>query len=94
MISHIAKRERGSSPVVGSSRKITGGVAIRLTARSNRRRIPPSGLAGGSPGSCGRNYVLRADGRREELGATAAAQLAAGDRFVIETPGGGGYGSP
>jgi 5-oxoprolinase (ATP-hydrolysing) len=37
--------------------------------------------------------VLRADGRREELAATAAVELVAGDRFVIETPGGGGYGA-
>jgi 5-oxoprolinase (ATP-hydrolysing) len=36
--------------------------------------------------------VLRRDGRREQLAATATVDLAAGDRFVIETPGGGGYG--
>jgi 5-oxoprolinase (ATP-hydrolysing) len=36
--------------------------------------------------------VRRADGRIEELTATASIELAAGDRFVIETPGGGGYG--
>lgn len=60
---------------------------------SNRRRVPPAGLNGGSPGACGRNYVLRADGRVEDLAATAAVELAAGDRFVIETPGGGGYGT-
>ncbi len=59
---------------------------------SNRRRVPPFGLHGGAPGSCGRNYVVRADGRAEELPATAAVELAAGDRFVIETPGGGGFG--
>jgi 5-oxoprolinase (ATP-hydrolysing) len=59
---------------------------------SNRRRVAPAGLAGGSPGERGRNYVLRADGLREELAATVAVELAAGDRFVIETPGGGGYG--
>jgi 5-oxoprolinase (ATP-hydrolysing) len=61
---------------------------------SNRRRVPPFGLEGGAPGACGRNYVLRADGTHEELGATAVVELAAGDRFVIETPGGGGYGAP
>jgi len=61
---------------------------------SNRRRVPPFGLKGGAPGACGRNYVLRTDGRREQLAATAAVELAAGDRFVIETPGGGGYGTP
>jgi 5-oxoprolinase (ATP-hydrolysing) len=60
---------------------------------SNRRRVPPFGLHGGEPGACGRNYVLRTDGRVEELPATAAVDLAPGDRFVIETPGGGGYGS-
>jgi len=37
--------------------------------------------------------VLRGDGRVEELGSTAAVELAAGDRFIIETPGGGGYGA-
>jgi 5-oxoprolinase (ATP-hydrolysing) len=61
---------------------------------SNRRRVPPFGLHGGEPGECGRNYVVRADGRVESLAATAAVELETGDRFVIETPGGGGYGRP
>ena len=39
--SHSSTRLRGSSPVVGSSRNSTGGVAMRLTARSSRRRMPP-----------------------------------------------------
>ena len=60
---------------------------------SYRRRVPPFGLDGGAPGACGHNYVLRLDGRREELPATAATVLEAGERFVIETPGGGGYGT-
>jgi 5-oxoprolinase (ATP-hydrolysing) len=60
---------------------------------SNRRRVPPAGLAGGAPGAVGHNYVLRADGRTDELASTADVELAAGDRFVIETPGGGGYGT-
>ena len=61
---------------------------------ANRRRVPPFGLKGGEPGRCGRNYVVRANGEIEELPATAAVALAPGDRFVIETSGGGGYGSP
>ena len=61
---------------------------------ANRRRVPPFGLRGGEPAQCGRNFVVRANGRIEELPATAAVNLAAGDRFVIETPGGGGYGTP
>jgi 5-oxoprolinase (ATP-hydrolysing) len=38
--------------------------------------------------------LVRADGRIEVLAATADVELAPGDRFVIETPGGGGYGAP
>ena len=41
IVSHICPRVRGSRPVVGSSRKISGGLVIRLAARSRRRRIPP-----------------------------------------------------
>ncbi len=46
------------------------------------------------PGQCGRNAVERADGTNEELPGTASVEMAPGDVFVIETPGGGGYGSP
>jgi 5-oxoprolinase (ATP-hydrolysing) len=60
---------------------------------SNRRKIPPFGLAGGEPAMPGINRIERADGRVEILGATATAEMAAGDIFVIETPGGGGYGT-
>ena len=84
-----AGRWRGGDGVV---REIEFLEPMQAAMLSNRRRVAPTGLAGGSPGACGRNYVLRADGRREELAATAAVELAAGDRFVIETPGGGGYG--
>jgi 5-oxoprolinase (ATP-hydrolysing) len=59
---------------------------------SNNRRIPPFGILGGGPGARGKNYVIRADGRREDLGFVASVELRAGDLFVVETPGGGGYG--
>ena len=59
---------------------------------SGRRLVRPHGLAGGEPGMPGRNYVMRAGGRRDELGPFAQTEMAAGDVFVIETPGGGGYG--
>jgi 5-oxoprolinase (ATP-hydrolysing) len=61
---------------------------------SNRRRVPPSGLAGGAAARPGVNRVVRADGREERLGATASTQMATGDLFIVETPGGGGYGPP
>jgi 5-oxoprolinase (ATP-hydrolysing) len=59
---------------------------------ANRRIVPPFGLDGGAPGAPGRNWVERADGSVEPLGSTATAELQAGDAFVIETPGGGGFG--
>ena len=59
---------------------------------SNRRKVPPFGLAGGGDGMLGINRVERADGRVEILGGTATVEMEPGDVFVIETPGGGGYG--
>jgi 5-oxoprolinase (ATP-hydrolysing) len=58
---------------------------------SNRRRVPPRGLNGGGDGAPGINRIERTDGRTETVPATASADMAAGDVFVIETPGGGGY---
>ena len=60
---------------------------------SNRRRIAPFGLAGGRDGAVGRNWIERADGRVKSLPATAISAMLPGDAFVIETPGGGGYGT-
>jgi 5-oxoprolinase (ATP-hydrolysing) len=59
---------------------------------SNHRRIPPYGMAGGDPGKVGETYVIRTDGSREDLGGQGQTEMAVGDTFVIETPGGGGYG--
>ncbi len=59
---------------------------------ANRRKFRPFGLAGGEPGEAGRNWVERVDGSREEFGATCRVEMAAGDVFVIQTPGGGGFG--
>ena len=61
---------------------------------ANRRRVPPFGIDGGSPGAVGRNWVERADGTREDFGATFEVQMQAGDVFVVQTPGGGGFGRP
>ena len=76
----------------GVVRKITFLEPMRANILANRRLVPPSGLAGGGDGMPGRNWVERADGRVETLSATQSADMAPGDRFVIETPGGGGFG--
>ncbi|MGH6930166.1 MAG: hydantoinase B/oxoprolinase family protein [Dongiaceae bacterium] len=59
---------------------------------SGHRRVPPYGMAGGGPGAVGRNCVVRADGTVVPLTGTAKIEMNAGDVFVIETPGGGGFG--
>jgi 5-oxoprolinase (ATP-hydrolysing) len=66
---------------------------LTLAILSGSRRVPPFGMAGGSPGRCGRNALLRADGRIEELGGSAQVAMAPGDAFLLETPGGGGWGA-
>ena len=61
---------------------------------SSHRKVAPFGVAGGEPGALGRNWVERAGGGRLELSGTDKAEMAVGDVFVVETPGGGGYGAP
>jgi 5-oxoprolinase (ATP-hydrolysing) len=61
---------------------------------SNGRHVPAFGGNGGQPGTLGINRVERADGRIEILDHIGSAELQAGDQFVIETPGGGGWGEP
>jgi 5-oxoprolinase (ATP-hydrolysing) len=51
-------------------------------------------MAGGFSGKTGHNWVCRADGKLVELEACDQIQVNSGDSFVIETPGGGGYGRP
>jgi len=76
----------------GATRRIRFREAMTANILANRRRIAPSGLAGGDDAAPGQNWIERADGSVEILAATGSADLGAGDAFVIETPGGGGYG--
>jgi 5-oxoprolinase (ATP-hydrolysing) len=57
-----------------------------------RRVVAPFGVAGGEPGKTGRQWVARADGRIDALPGIAEFRLECGDVFVLETPGGGGFG--
>nr|WP_314446728.1 hydantoinase B/oxoprolinase family protein [uncultured Sphingomonas sp.] len=78
----------------GVIREITFLEPMRANILANRRRIAPRGLAGGGDARPGRNWVERVDGTTEQLGATGNADMQPGDRFIIETPGGGGFGEP
>ena len=59
---------------------------------SSSRIVQPFGVAGAEPGAVGRNSVERADGSTIRLSACDQIDMNTGDVFVIETPGGGGYG--
>ncbi len=76
----------------GAIRAITFLEGMRANILANRRHVPPRGILGGSDAQAGRNWVERIDGSVEMLSATASAEVGPGDRFVIETPGGGGFG--
>ena len=67
---------------------------MTATLLSSRRLTPPYGLAGGGPGACGRNRLVRADGRVVDLRGDDEVQVEPGDQISIETPGGGSFGAP
>jgi 5-oxoprolinase (ATP-hydrolysing) len=89
-------------PNSGGKGKFTGGnggirrvrFLEKMTASilSNGRNSGAFGAAGGSPGQPGVNKVERANGQTEVLGHIGSTEMEPGDVFVIETPGGGGYG--
>jgi 5-oxoprolinase (ATP-hydrolysing) len=76
----------------GATRRVRFLEPMVAAILAGHRRIPPYGMAGGDPGEVGRNWVERADGSRTELSFADETRMAPGDVFVIETPGGGGYG--
>jgi 5-oxoprolinase (ATP-hydrolysing) len=76
----------------GVIREIEFLAPMQLSLLAGRRHEAPFGLAGGEPGLPGRDTVIRRDGTRERLERAAELAVGPGDRILIETPGGGGYG--
>ena len=76
----------------GVVRSVTFLEPMRANILADRRRVPPRGIMGGADAQAGRNWVERTDGTVEMLTATESTNVDVGDRFVIETPDGGGYG--
>ena len=76
----------------GTIRRVRFLESMTANIISGHRKVPPYGLAGGKSGTTGRNRVEHPDGSVTELPGVAQIELQAGDVFVIETPGGGGYG--
>jgi len=67
---------------------------VSFTHRGERHFSVAEGLEGGSAGACARSVIVRADGRQEVIPSKALTVLNKGDRVIVETPGGGGYGDP
>ena len=77
----------------GGTRRVRFLEAMTASILANNRSIAPFGMAGGQPGEAGRNWVERTDGRIEEMGHIGSVEMNPGDVYVIQTPGGGGYGA-
>jgi 5-oxoprolinase (ATP-hydrolysing) len=78
----------------GGVRRLRFGEPMTVTTLTGHRRVPAFGLAGGQPGALGRHWIEHADGRLTPMDGCDSVNVEAGDVFVIETPGGGGYGKP
>lgn len=77
----------------GIERELEVLVPARVALLSERRRHAPPGLAGGGAGQPGTNWIVQG-GRTRVMPAKFVADLAAGDRVGVRTPGGGGFGRP
>jgi 5-oxoprolinase (ATP-hydrolysing) len=78
----------------GAVREITFLEPVSLSILSQHRTAGPIGMAGGAAGAPGRQRLVRADGSEEELAPIDGREVEAGDRLILETPGGGGWGAP
>ena len=66
---------------------------LSLSIVSQHRRERPFGVAGGEPGALGEQELVRSDGTRERLEGIDEREVGRGDRLIVRTPGGGGWGS-
>ncbi|MBU1375612.1 MAG: hydantoinase B/oxoprolinase family protein [Alphaproteobacteria bacterium] len=76
----------------GALRRIRFLAPMEAALLSSRRENAPQGLAGGGPGSAGRQRLIATSGAATELPGCFSVTVELGDLIEIETPGGGGYG--
>jgi 5-oxoprolinase (ATP-hydrolysing) len=76
----------------GGVRRLRFGEPMTVTTLTGHRRVPAFGLAGGEPGALGRHWIEHPDGTVTPMDGCDSVDVEVGDVFVIETPGGGGYG--
>jgi 5-oxoprolinase (ATP-hydrolysing) len=77
----------------GGRRRLRFLEPMTATILTSHRRVPPYGMAGGSVGELGRQWIERADGSITEMAGRDSLEVGPGDVLVVETPGGGGYGA-
>lgn len=78
----------------GIEREIEFTAPATVSLMGERRRVGPWGLAGGMPGSTGEDWVIRGDGEPEPVSGKSTFEVESGDRLLVKTPGGGGWGEP
>ena len=76
----------------GATRKLRFLEKMIVTTLCSHRKVPPFGVKGGKPGECGKEWLERKDGSIEKLEGNDSCNVENGDLFVMQTPGGGGYG--
>lgn len=77
----------------GVIRDVEFRIAMSASILSERRSFSPYGMQGGSDGQRGRNiWIAKKSGLHVSIGGKNSVNVEPGDRMVIETPGGGGYG--
>src|SRR5947207_3876129 len=91
-------------PDSGGAGEWRGGLAVRreyellenatVVRRFNKTRFPPKGVAGGKDGTRARFVVRVGTPQEYEPPASARVEMAAGERFLLQSAGGGGYGDP
>ncbi len=78
----------------GGIRRLRFNEPMTVSTLTGHRRVPAFGLAGGEPGALGRHWIEHPDGTVTPMRGCDSVRVGPGDVFVIETPGGGGYGPP
>lgn len=76
----------------GVIRDVEFRLPMSVSILSERRSFSPYGMEGGEDGQRGRNTWIKKSGLRVSIGGKNTVRVTPGDRVVIETPGGGGYG--
>jgi len=76
----------------GMVRELTFLEPVSLSVLTQHRNVEPYGLQGGDNAKCGRQWIERLNGEKEKLEWRDGAELKKGDRFILQTPGGGGFG--